>query len=756
MYWYLAVKSAPPFNLCESEQTITMSEQSKSEQLNLLADFNGLQAEYWDLRGHHHEMTEAQSVSILEAMGYDRLTDENQRKQAIDARYRRDWQQLIPPVLVVKDHEFPRITVCWQEIDDQDKADYQWTLSLENGQQHNGAFRPCESENWGTFHFEDGSTWHRAGLIIPFSLEAGYHTLRLECATLSRSREMRLISAPSQCYQSPALDHDQKHWGASLQLYALHSNRNWGIGDFTDLKVAIQALAAQGASTVGISPVHQLYPEQSNKQSPYSPSSRQSLNPLFLDVEKVATDFDCKDSLNHFKQAEFQQKLHSLRESPLVQYDTLYPIKLSSLRQIFNEANTKGALSNNEDFQAFKYIHWHTINKQAIFEAISGYFYEKSACMSWKDWPAEYHQFDNPAVFEFAENEAETVEFHRFLQWQTHQQLISVSEYAKARGMDLGLYCDLAVGCDKSGGDIWAHGEHFARNASIGAPPDSFSPLGQDWTLLPLVPDHLGETRYDFFINTLRSTMKYAGAMRIDHVLGLLRTFWIPEGSQPKDGAYVRYPFYQLLDILALESHRQQCVIVGEDLGTVPEELRQALQHAGIFSYRVMPFEKDGYRPQHFLLPAYYPKQALTAAATHDLPTLSGFWVGRDIQHRKEQQLFSSESEYEMQLNQRQQDKQMLKTALAEAEIDLCGQENAHGIPTDLTLCVHQYLAKTPCQLMMIQMEDIFEQIEQVNMPGTTTEHINWQRKLAIQVEHWSNDSRIKTHAEKINQTRSL
>ena len=373
----------------------------------------------------------------------------------------------------------------------------------------------------------------------------------------------------------------------------------------------------------------------------------------------------------------------------------------------------------------------------SLFEALQAYFYQLDGhTLDWHSWPEAYRDPTSAEVASFAAENGYEIEFYQYLQWQTALQLETAAERAAQSGLILGLYRDLALGSDNQGADIWARQSLYAHGAAIGAPPDDFSPTGQNWGLPPIRPQQLWQTAFQPFIETLRSNMKNSAALRIDHVMSLQRLFWVPPNLSPAEGAYVTYPFNELLGILALESQRNRCLIIGEDLGTVPDEVRAALWDYGVLSYRVLYFEKHWHSNGAFKQPDEYPTQALVTASTHDLPTLLGFWQNVDLNLRRELGLFADDAAYDQQLAVRAADRDRLWQALEQQGLKPSDRD-ANDEPAGLVNAVHCYLARTPAQLMMIQMEDILEQSEQANLPGTTTEYQNWQRKLSVPIEDW-------------------
>jgi (1->4)-alpha-D-glucan 1-alpha-D-glucosylmutase len=410
-------------------------------------------------------------------------------------------------------------------------------------------------------------------------------------------------------------------WGPSAQLYGLRSGRNWGAGDYADLRALVDWAADQGASIVGVSPLHALYGHNPAHRSPYSPSSRQFFNVLLLAVDEIPEFAECPEARRLVAEPEFQTRLESARDSDLVDYPAVAALKYPVLERLYRHFREKHATSSDayaREFQEYRGRQGDDLELLALYETLQEHFFNQDmGCWGWPAWPSPYRDPDSPEVQAFAATHRNRIEWFLWLQWQADRQLAAAGRRAYERGLGIGLYFDLAVGVDRGGAETWAHQELYALDARVGCPPDDFAPRGQDWGLPPWNPERLRAAAYEPFIRMLRTNMKHAGALRIDHVMGLMRLYWIPPGMQGDQGAYVAYPLDDLLGILALESQRNHCLVVGEDLGTVPWEVRAALHDMGVLSYRLFYFERDG--QGDFLPPEQFPAQAVVAAATHDL-----------------------------------------------------------------------------------------------------------------------------------------
>jgi len=587
-------------------------------------------------------------------------------------------------------------------------------------------------------------------LELELPLPPGYH--RLSVAGLSG--ETLLIAAPPRCYRPPALADGARVWGPAVQLYALRSERNWGIGDFGDLAKLVELAAERGAGIIGLNPLHALFPHNPAHASPYSPSSRLQLNVLYLDVEAIEEFRACEAAQRRVRSAGFQARLAQLREAPLVDYAGVAAAKFEILELLYAHFRERGA---SAAFREFQDKSGPALRLHATYEALQAHFHARSpATWGWPVWPEAYRRHDAAEVARFAEQNLGRIEYYEYLQWQAERQLAQVSERCRARGLAVGLYLDLAVSVDRAGSDAWAEQACYALGASIGAPPDEFNPNGQNWGLPPLRPDRLRAQGYRLFIDTLRENMRDAGALRIDHVMGLMRLFWIPAGKGAAEGTYVSYALDEMMAIVALESERQRCMVIGEDLGTVADAMRAALARYEVLSYRLLYFERgEGgiFKPS-----AEYPRDALVAVSTHDLATLAGWWSGRDLRLRLELGLFPDAGVYEKQLVERAQERVRLMLALQHAgllpEGVVVEPTGSQALTPALAEAVHAFVAAAPSRVMMVQLEDVIGATEQANMPGTTEEHPNWKRKLPETLESLARGERLRGLAATLSKIR--
>ena len=720
-----------------------------------LAELHGIALEYHDVWGTPHPVAEGTSRAILAAMDVPAASDA-EVEQSLQKRIAGQWHEIVAAAVVVREQSPLQLRLhlraAW------DAAPLQWRLVEEHGAEHRGAMKPADFSAVESIEMDREHLTARE-LVLPVLPPAGYHRLAFQSGG-ALIAETLLIVVPAVCFSPPAIANKSRVWGAAVQLYGVRSQRNWGIGDLTDLATIVDQWAQKGADVVGVNPLHALFPHNPAHASPYSPSSRLFLNVLYLDVEAIADFAECESARAIVASVEFQSLLARLRESELVDYAAVAEAKLRVLELLyanFRAMHLGSGTGRARAFGGFCEQGGSTLRFHALFEAIQeSCFATNSSIWGWPLWPAAFRDPASPAVERFANEHAERVQYYEYLQWQADLQLGAVRALSVARRLGVGLYVDLAVSIDRAGAESWTQQRLLALGASVGAPPDEFNMRGQNWGLPPLIPDRLRRAGYAPFIDTLRANMRHAGALRIDHVMGLMRLYWVPDGNDADAGAYVRYPFSDLLGILALESQRHQCVVIGEDLGTVPDEVRTALDAAGVLSYRLLYFERSS--AHEFKPPAAYPAQALVAASTHDLPTLAGWWEGRDIALRDELGLFPSAVTAAQQREARKDDRSALLRALRGEHL------LPEGVPTDpddvpamtppLASAVQSFLARTPSQVLVAQLEDVVGVVEQANLPATVDTHPNWRRKLPLALEVWPGDRRFAALAETLRSIR--
>ncbi|WP_291993374.1 malto-oligosyltrehalose synthase [Candidatus Accumulibacter sp. ACC003] len=725
---------------------MTRPAQNSSEALTRLAAHCGIATAYDDVWGQPHATSEQTLRALLTAMHVPSDGDPLAQLQAIEES---EWRRPLPPVQVLAAGTTPVIQLSLTAA--QARQPHRWILTPEDGSSSSGEFQPAELPQLGEQRL-GGSDFLRSELRLPVLNEPGYYRLEVEQPGHSSTElvAMTLIVTPASAFQPEAVQGEGRVWGPTVQLYGLRSRRNWGIGDFGDLRTLFDLSADAGGGVIGVNPLHALFPDDATRISPYSPSSRSFVNVMYIDVEAVAEFGDCEAARNLVASEGFQGRLRRLRAAENVDYPEVSATKCEVLAVLYRHFREQHLASDSPRARAFRLfrseggqaLEWH-----ARFEALQEHFRRDNASVwGWPAWPVAYRQPQAPAVSAFASEHAEAVEYFAWLQWLAEEQLLALGEQSWRRGLGVGLYQDLAVGVNPGGSEAWAWQGAFANGAYVGAPPDEFNPVGQDWGLPPLVPHALREAAYEPFITMLRANMRHSGALRIDHVMGLARLFWVPVGLPAAQGAYVNYPLEDLLGIVMLESQRNACMVVGEDLGTVPEGFRPRLATAGVLSYRPFLFERS---PEgNFKPPAEYPRQALVAVSTHDLPTLQGFWKGHDLDTRASLKLFPSEDQYDQMVVDRAQDRARFLMALKHEELLPEGASvhpfSVPEITQDLVVGIHAFLARSPAQLLVVQPEDILGVVEQANLPGSSDDqHANWRQRLPLDLEDWPDDGRF-------------
>ena len=719
----------------------------------------GIESEYTDAWGQQALIKQESKQKILAAMGYP-MDDEGALINAINTEAEQHWLTVAEPVIVTK---VGAKTLFSFKLPI-DYANDELTLNLvQQGKQVAGfSFIPVDNELVAAVEIRDVEIQQYC-LEIDLELEMGYYDFELVEADVEEPLgQGRLIVAPNACYKQTELQQGKKMWGPSVQLYCVKSKRNWGVGDFTDLQYLIEKVAQRGADFVGLNPIHALYPANANACSPYSPSSRRWLNIIYIDVEAVIGYQSSVEVQAIVNDSAFQAQLAEAKSSTQVDYGSVMDLKLRALKPLYSDFVREHLANDTEQAQAFaefKLAGGESLLQLATYDAIQDQYKTQGADISdnwgWPVWPEEMQDYDSAAVQQFAEDHAALVDFYAFLQFIAASQLEQVDRVSKAQGMAIGTYRDLAVGVSEGSTEIWANKDLYRTDASVGAPPDVLGPLGQNWGLPPMDPVKLHQQAYQPIIDLFRSNMQACGALRIDHVMALLRLWWVPKGDSAKEGTYVYYPVDDLLAILALESHLNQCSIIGEDLGTVPDDIVGKLQENGIHSYKVFFFEQaaDGgfYSPEHYI------EQAMATLTTHDMPTLIGYWHCKDLELGQEIGLYKGDDLIQGLYQSRAQDKQqILNTLHGHKSIPDHLERDAMklGMTQELNYGLQIHMAKGASALLSLQLEDWLQMDMPVNIPGTSDEYPNWRRKLTVDLEDIFAMSEVNHLADQLTQAR--
>jgi len=674
--------------------------------IHRLAGHAGIGTEWRDVWGKTHTTPVDSLVALLEAMGVPAHSEAGAKASL----KRRRYQEAVPKSLVIDSGSGIAIPLPGT------LKSRHWSVTFEDGAQVAGELAEGDAA------------------VTLKRVPDGYHRL----AFPDDAFEMQIIASPGSCHVPTGADGHS--WGLATQLYSLRSDRQWGIGDFSDLGALGAGIAQRGGSLIGVNPLHAMFPAAPERISPYSPSSRLFLNPLYIDVIAVPDLADSAEARARIGSGDFIRRLVGMQQAELVDYPAAAELKSESLRLLWHCFRDRhlGAVptERGQAFRRFQQAGGDALVRFAQFHALQADRIGRDG-FAWKDWPATLSAAYGAGVEDFAVQHEDEILYHQYLQWEVDRQL---GRAVATAGLSIGLYRDLAIGADPYGADTWSAPESYITGASVGAPPDLLNRQGQNWGLTAYSPVALKAQAYAPFIAALRANMRHAGALRIDHVMGLKQLYLVPSGAAADRGAYIRYPFEDMIRILALESRRHKCLVVGEDLGTVPHAFRPRMQRANIMSCRIMMFERgagDRFKP-----PSAYPVLAAAAAGTHDLPPLKSWWLGTDIRARQALGLYPNAVAQHRDEAGRALDRQRLLAALKRQDL-LPADLAPDGFDDRLIAAVHRFLARSPSALMLVQAEDLLGVETMVNLPGTMDEHPNWRRRLPLSVDEMLADPRF-------------
>ncbi len=571
------------------------------------------------------------------------------------------------------------------------------------------------------FTFEDGTTRSVTvddGELSPIS-RSGYHKFEIN------GEVIEILVAPRRCYTIADALPGRKLWAPAVQIPSLRTDAPKAFGDFGSLADAARAFGERGADALAISPTHALFPADASRYSPYAPSSRQFLNGLYGDPAEFGAQSDSRD----------------LPE--LIDWHSAIPEKLARLRKSFVQVRPQ----IEETLTAFRRQGRGDLERHAEFDALHAHFFATTGARGWQQWPTEYHDSASPTVRRFVTEHADDVTFYIFLQWLARRDLDAAQMAAKDSGMAIGLIADLAVGMDPGGSHGWSRRGDLLTGLSIGAPPDPLGPDGQSWGITGFDPQALRDTAFAPFIATIRAALAHAGGIRIDHAFGLRRLWVIPEGASAAEGAYLDMPFDDLMRIVAMESQRAKAIVIGEDLGTVPDGFREAMDARAMLGMRVLWFERDA---DGFVPPAKWSRDAVAMTGTHDLATVAGWWSGRDIDWTWDLGRKSEAADKSADLASRAEDCAALWSAFD------TGTDQPAAEDTDpVVAAAIAHVASTPCALAIIPIEDLAGLVEQPNLPGTIDKHPNWRRRMPDTTEALLARPDVVARIDTLNATRT-
>ena len=715
-----------------------------------LATLRGIGEAYYDHRGELRSVSVATRDALLAAMGCN-LNDALALEREIGALESARWRTLVPPVAVLRPCRMGVALALPVDVLDKDVA---WHVRLESGATSAGT-ASANSLAEGERCEIDGGIVSRRLLLLP-DIPCGYHELRVS-VDAGAAAHCALIVAPERCFEPGGLRSGQRAWGLAAQLYTLRSERNWGIGDFADLRELVEHAARCGADFVGINPLHALFGAHPAQASPYSPSSRQFLNVLYISVPEVPEYAEIDDLRREIESDAMQRELTTLRAEPLVDYPGVSRVKMRVLERLythFRDRHLATGTSRARAFREYRRAQGEALRRFALHEAIDRHIRDGDpAIWGWPAWPVTLRDPEHAAVIAFEAAHPDEIAFHEWLQWVASGQLAAAQTRARELGMGIGLYGDYAVGVNVAGAETWANPLVYRTGAAVGAPPDPLALKGQDWGIPPQDPHALAAEQYRPFRELIEANMRHYGALRVDHVMSLFRQWWVPEGASAVDGGYVHYPLDDLMSVLALESVRQRCLVIGEDLGTVPDEVRHAMAAFGVYHYKVLLFEKES--DGSFRAPDRYARPSIAAASTHDLPTLRGYWEGGDLALRDGLELYPDEGTRRRVHEERALDRERLQAALVAAGLDPAPtSESGTRFGATPIVAMQCFLAKSTAALVALQVEDLLGMSEPVNVPGTLDEYPNWRRKLTATLDEVFSDETVRDLIRRIRELR--
>ncbi len=673
--------------------------------LTSLAEAYGIATEYWDWQGRHVLVSPATVVAVLAALDVDASTPET-AAAALEAHRSRPWTRMLPPCLALREHRTASVAV---HVPHGDPAET-W-VELETG----GTRGPLRQlENWELPREIAGSLVGEASFEVPADLPTGYHTLHARSG--ERTATMALIVTP-EWLGLPARMGERRAWGLAAQLYSVRSRQSWGVGDLTDLEdLAVWSAGMHGADFVLVNPLHAAEPRAPMEPSPYLPTSRRFTNPIYLRPERIP-EYALLDERQRGKvdRHRVELKVRLARSTP-IDRDRAWTAKRKALKIIFSVPRTPG---REASFAAYRAREGRGLIDFATWAALAEHHGSRFA-----DWPADLQDPESPAVAAFAAQHADRVDFHAWLQWLLDEQLASAQQAGRRAGMALGIVHDLAVGVSPHGADAWRLRSVYASGIAVGAPPDPYNQNGQNWNQPPWRPDRLADTAYAPFRPLVATILRHAGGVRVDHVIGLFRLWWIPAGAGPTEGTYVRYDHEAMIGILALEAARAGALVVGEDLGTVEPWVRAYLRERGILGTSILWFEFDWDGDGSPLAPELWRELCLASVTTHDLPPTAAYLAGDHVRLRDRLGVLTRPLAEELAADEAERQAWLENLRRRGLLTGYAGEE-------ETVRALHRYLTLTPSRLLCVALTDAVGDRLAQNQPGTIDEYPNWRVPLS-------------------------
>jgi 4-alpha-glucanotransferase len=669
-----------------------------------LAEAFGVATEYWDWRGRHVPVNRDTVIAVLAALDIDASTPQA-AAAALANHHRYPWTQMLPPCMVIGEH---RTASVWVHVPHGDPVAVSIELETGGTQQ-----QLRQLENWTPPRQIDDGWVGEASFEIPDDLPLGYHTLK--AVSGEQQASMPLIITPV-WLGLPERMGQHRAWGLATQLYSVRSRQSWGIGDLTDLEdLAVWSAGEHLADFVLVNPLHAAEPVPPIEPSPYLPSSRRFANPLYLRLERIPEYAVASAAQREEIDKIRAQLLADIADSTLIDRDRAWSAKREALEIIFSVPRTPGRQAS---FAAYRGREGSGLKRFATWAALCERYGP-----SFNEWPAELQDPKSPSVASFAAANVVKIDFHCWLQWLMEEQLAGAQQAAVRAGMALGVIHDLAVGVSPHGVDAWSLQDIYARGVSVGCPPDPFNQQGQDWNQPPWRPDQLAASGYAPIRDMVSTILRHAGGLRVDHVIGLFRLWWIPRGAHPTQGTYVQYDHEAMIGILALEAHRAGAVVVGEDLGTVEPWVRDYMRERGILGTSILWFEFDWEGHRGPLPPEKWREYCLASVTTHDLPPTAGYLAGDHVRLRDQLGILTRSLDEELEADEA--DRQAWLDNLR----DRGALQPDPGVEETVE-ALHRYLTWTPSRLLSLSLADAVGERQLQNQPGTIDEYPNWRVPL--------------------------
>lgn len=738
--------------------------------INRLAELFGIEANA--SIDNKIQLLKAQGVLSKDFNAYDKDSVYNNAmflKDKIDKQVDSEYVNVVHQVSILRQNRVNELVISLPEgvdvvnwtLFEEDKVPYHDEVSLTS-------LEPFQEHNQDCVREIDGINYRKYKFSFPFEINLGYHNIEFSFDNPEDGRRVihksRLIAAPEKCYDGLQIRDGKKTWGVPVQLYEQVSENNLGIGNFSDLAQIGNILGKNGAGILGVNPLHAMRDDQPENASPYEPDSRMFFNYIYLDVTAIPEFKNNLDIRSHYHSPEFQQKVEHNRRKAHVDYALTQELVDDIIWRCFYKFTDNKKSEDYKRFCVFCDTHGDDLEKYATFRALCRHMSQQNpAPINWRQWPEEYRNPKSETVTKFRQENREWINFYKYSQWQCHHQMENVQKTCLSSGMKIGLYTDNAVGCSCRGFEAWNYPDLYLK-ASAGAPPDVLSQSGQNWNILGFNPIKLRESGYEPYRKIIHNNMQYAGCTRIDHVLQLQRLYMIPEGKSPQDGAFIHYNSDELMAIVALESHRHKTMVIGEDLGMIPDGFRPKLEDFGILSYRVLPFEREwgflsGHGTNAMKHPNEYPTTSVCSTSTHDTPTLVNQWNVQDVYQKQKFGLIDQQQANEK-FEQYATQREALNYALYEkgswervgGKACNAPRQDAAKLPDKYIQAVADYMGQSNSAIMLMPFSDIFGTKEMGNIPGTKevsfsekkaileipTEkaYPNWRKKMHIPVEH--------------------